>query len=298
MDSERPELATAIQASLGQPVDAVAPLASGAGGDAHLVTLRSGTRVVVKVGRGSPPDLFDREAAGLSWLAEASAIRVPHVLAVRHAAPAFIAMEFIEAGPRSPTFERDFGRQLAELHRHHPPRFGLDCDNFIGPLPQHNAPASGETFADFYAERRLIPLLDQVASGVLERSDHRAVESTAATLADRIPVESPARLHGDLWAGNRLVGPQGEPVLIDPAVYGGHREMDLAMMQLFGGFGAEAFAAYDEAYPLEAGWRARTPLMQLYPLLVHCALFGRAYVGQLRTALEACNGSKRGFLGV
>jgi fructosamine-3-kinase len=95
-------------------------------------------------------------------------------------------------------------------------------------------------------------------------------------------------LHGDLWAGNVMCSATGEPLLVDPAVYGGHREIDLAMLQLFGGPGPRCFAAYDEAYPLAAGVRDRVPLYQLYPLLIHVAMFGASYASSVRRAAEAC----------
>ena len=110
---------------------------------------------------------------------------------------------------------------------------------------------------------------------------------TSARLPQRCgPAEPPARLHGDLWGGNLLTDEHGAPVLIDPAVYGGHREVDLAMMQLFGGFSARVFDAYHEAHPLAPGWRERAPLYQLYPLLVHVNLFGGSYLGGVRRALR------------
>jgi fructosamine-3-kinase len=115
----------------------------------------------------------------------------------------------------------------------------------------------------------------------------RGFDALFGCLTERVgPDEPPARLHGDLWGGNLHVDEEGRPCLIDPAVYGGHREMDLAMMRLFGGFSPRVFAAYHEAYPLAPGWEDRVPLYQLYPLMVHVNLFGRGYVGSVEGALR------------
>lgn len=278
----------AIEATLGEAVVERRPLAGGAGGDASRVRLASGREVFIKSSTSSPASLFVCEAAGLSWLAEANAIRLPEVIGVHEGDPPFIALELLTSGRPAADHDEQLGRQLAALHRAEPPCFGLSHDNFVGPLPQRNDPASADTFAAFHRERRLLPLVQsQRDRGVLDARTAAAVLAVADRLEQLVPEEPPARLHGDLWSGNAMVGPEGEPVLIDPSVYGGHREIDLGMMQLFGGFSRRVFAAYDEAHPLAPGWQERIPLMQLYPLLVHVALFGGNYVGQLARAAAA-----------
>jgi len=282
------ELDRAIEATLGEAVAQRRSLAGGAGGDASRVRLASGREVFVKSSPSSPASLFVCEAAGLSWLAQAQAIRLPEVLGVHEGAPPLIALELLTEARPAADYDEQLGRQLAALHRASPPAFGLDHDNFVGPLPQRNDPASAETFAAFYRERRLLPLVQsQRDRGVLDRDTATAIEAVAGRLERLVPEEPPARLHGDLWSGNAMVGPEGQPVLIDPSVYGGHREIDLGMMALFGGFSRRVFSAYDEAHPLAPGWQERVPLMQLYPLLVHVALFGRSYTGQLARAAAA-----------
>jgi fructosamine-3-kinase len=203
------------------------------------------------------------------------------------ASPSFLALERIASARRRADFDDALGRGLAALHRFGAPQFGLDHDNFIGRLPQSNAPAP--TWAEFYRARRIEPQLRRAADdGVASARMLRDGERLLAVMEDRVgPLEPPSRLHGDLWGGNLLVDERGDPCLIDPAVHGGHRELDLAMMHLFGGFGARVFEAYDEAFPLAPGHEERLPLYQLYFLLVHVNLFGGSYVGSVERALAA-----------
>ncbi len=274
-----------LGAALGASVAEVRALSGGDVNDAWRVTLSDGRAVFVKTHEDAEADMFPLEAEGLAWLAEANAIRTPRVLA---ASASLLALELIEPGPRAPDFAERLGRELAALHRFGADGFGWREDNFIASLRQDNTREAD--WPSFYARRRLEPML--------RRASERGLASAAMTKGfDRLfakieelagPAEPPSRLHGDLWGGNCHVGEDGAPVLIDPAVYGGHREMDLAMMQLFGGFSERTFDAYHEAWPLAPGWRERTPLYQLYPLLVHVVLFGGSYVGAVERALDAC----------
>jgi fructosamine-3-kinase len=276
-----PALADALGARLGSPVADVRQASGGDINDAFRLRLADGRRVFVKTHPQAPDGMFGREARGLDWLRDAEALRVPRVLASADAAghvPAYLVLELIESGPRARTFDRDLGAGLARLHRRGAPGFGHVEDNFIGRLPQVNAPL--DSWPAFYAERRLLPLVRAaVDAGRAPQAWVGRVETLALRLPERLgPREPPARLHGDLWTGNVLTGADGEPVLIDPAVYGGHREIDLAMLRLFGSPAPELFHAYDEVWPLAAGWRERVRLHQLYPLLVHVVLFGGGYV--------------------
>ncbi len=232
--------------------------------------------------------MFAAEARGLAWLGEAGALRVPRVVAVAapEAAQQFLVLELIETARPAPDFDERLGRGLAALHRHGAPTFGLDHDNFVGSLPQENGPPS-PTWPEFYRARRLEPLLRRAADEGLCTPRMRQGFERLFRALDQLcgPPEPPARLHGDLWGGNLLCDDRGAPCLVDPAVYGGHREIDLAMMRLFGGFGARVFDAYAEAAPLADGHRERIPLYQLYPLMVHVNLFGGGYVGSVESAL-------------
>lgn len=282
------ELRGAVEAVLGAGVTRSRPVAGGDVNDAFEVELVDGRRVFVKANERADRRMFPAEAEGLAWLAEPRCTRVPEVLAVSGAAgsgPCFLVLELITPAPRQAGFDELLGRSLAALHRSGAPSFGLDADNFIGSLPQSNRARA--TWAEFYRDERLEPLLQgAVARGHLGADTQRAFEQLYARLPELVgPAEPPARLHGDLWRGNLHVDETGAPCLIDPAVYGGHREMDLAMMRLFGGFSERCFAAYAEAHPLAPGAAERVALYQLYPLLVHVNLFGAAYSSSLEQAL-------------
>jgi fructosamine-3-kinase len=260
------------------------PIGGGDINDAWEVTLKTGARIFVKTNARAAPTMFAREAESLRWLAEPNALRVPEVLA---SSPRFLALELIEPGRPARDHDEQLGRGLAALHRAGAGRFGWARDNFIGSLPQDNT--QEDDWPTFYARHRLEP---QLRMAMAAGRASRRMQSGLTRLRERLPelvgpAEPPSRLHGDLWGGNCHTASDGAPVLIDPAVYGGHREVDLAMMRLFGGFSARVFDAYREAWPLADGWRERVPLYQIYPLLVHVNLFGGSYVGSVERALDA-----------
>lgn len=248
------------------------------GGDictAERFTLDDGDSVFAKSLPGADPGFFPAEAAGLRWLAAAGALPIPAVIA---ATEQMLLLQWIDAGPPSAAAARDLGRGLAALHAAGAGCFGGPAPGWIGRLPLDNTPAPDWT--SFYAERRVLPFLRAaVDAGRIEPADASAVGAVVDRL-DRlgVPVEPPARCHGDLWSGNVLWSAAGPAWLIDPAAYGGHRETDLAMLDLFGvPYQAGILAAYDEVAPLGAGWAERVALHQLYPLLVHAVLVGGGY---------------------
>ncbi len=221
----------------------------------------------------------------LAWLREAGAVPIPEVLGVSDDPPLLI-LEWIEPGrPRGAT-EAEFGRALARMHAVGAPCFGREDRRSTGSRGLPNEPH--DTWVEAYASNRLLPLARLARDGgALPASAIRALESVAGRLAELGgPAEPPARLHGDLWGGNRLVGAGGVSWLIDPAAHGGHREFDLAMMRLFGGFGEACFAAYEAVAPLAPGWADRVALHQLAPLVVHAIKFGGGYVGASVEALR------------
>jgi fructosamine-3-kinase len=286
-----PALADAIGARLGARVASSRRVPGGDINDAFAVRLADGTRLFVKTNTHAPEGMFSAEARGLDWLREADALRVPQVVAVAESegdVAAYLVLELIESGPRAASFDRALGAGLARLHRTGAPGFGHVEDNFIGRLPQANTAA--DSWPIFHAERRLLPLVRAAVDGGRAPRDWIArADRLAARLPELLgPTEPPARLHGDLWSGNVITDVAGAPVVIDPAVYGGHREMDLAMLQLFGSPGGELFAAYGEIWPLAQGWRERVRLNQLYPLLVHVNLFGGSYVDSADAVMRAC----------
>jgi fructosamine-3-kinase len=280
-------LRRAVESVLGSPVRELAPLAGGDISRAYRLQCADGRRLFLKTHPNPPPGLYGCEAAGLGWLGEASALGTPAVIACSDGTPAFLVLEWIERGQPGPAYDDRLGRGLAELHRFGAARFGLDHDNYIALITQPNAAAP--SWPEFYAARRLEPLLQRSADrGQLSRSMRDAFERVLARLPTLCgPAEPPARLHGDLWSGNVMVDCQGLPVLIDPAAYAGQREVDLAMMALFGGFSPRCFAAYAEAFPLQHGHAERVALYQLYPLLVHVNLFGASYLGALERTLAS-----------
>jgi len=260
--------------------------------DAAVATFAGGTRVFVKRAAGVP-GMFQAEADGLHALAEAGAIRVPRVLAVSADA---LVLEMIESAPRKAGFFEDFGRRFAALHGHRGKACGFPGDNFIGATPQPNRPLDngweqaaaddGSGWAEFFLVRRL-----RFQTGLAAKRDGHRLERLLDRAEGRLlellgsAVEPPVILHGDLWGGNFIVDERGEACLIDPAAYFGHREADLAMTRLFGGFDRAFYAAYDEALPLAAGHEDRLPVYQLYHVLNHFNLFGGGYYEQSRHTL-------------
>lgn len=272
-----------IGAKLGARIRELRGVSGGDINDAWRVALDDGRTVFVKTNAEADPDMFPAEARGLAWLREADALTVPEVIAVD---AEYLVLEYLEPGRPPGDFDERLGRGLAALHRAGPGTFGLDHDNFIGRLPQHNTPR--DDWPTFYRECRLEPQLRMAADrGRGDARLRRDFERLFARLRELLgPPEPPARLHGDLWGGNLHRDAGGRPVLVDPAVYGGHREVDLAMMQLFGGFSPRCVAAYAQAWPLAPGHEERVPLYQLYPLLVHVNLFGGGYLASVERILR------------
>lgn len=279
----------ALSAALDSEIATMGRLGGGDVAESYRVELRDGRTVFAKTHRDPPPGFFSTEAAGLAWLRDPGVLPVPEVLAVSDGAsgaPAFLALEWIDEGGRA-SDEAGFGRALARLHRTGLPSFGREDGRTTGSRALPNTPC--ETWVEFYATRRLVPLRRLA-------DDAHALSPTALTMLDEVsariaefggPPEPPARLHGDLWAGNRIIDRSGRSWLIDPAAHGGHREFDLAMMRLFGGFGDDAFRAYTDELPLADGWEARVPLHQLAPLIVHAIKFGGGYVAASERALRS-----------
>lgn len=266
----------AIHQALGSEVVQADPVHGGDVAQAFRVTLDDGRVVFAKTRPGASPAFFETEALGLEWLREADALAVPQVLHVDPTEP-LLVLEWIGEGGRRLLDDRDFGVGLAKLHQAGAPCFGRDDRRTTGSRGLPNEPAS--TWEIFYATNRLLPLARMAAdTDSLPASTVTMIEEIAGRLGDYGGTgEPPARLHGDLWAGNRLVDHDGRSWLIDPAAHGGHREFDLAMMQLFGGWDPVAFSAYDEASPLADGWVDRVRLHQLAPLIVHAVKFGGSY---------------------
>jgi len=279
-------LRAVLEATLGARIHEASVVHGGDVAAAFRVDLDDGRRLFAKTHPAPPPGFFTTEAAGLSWLREAKAVPVPQVVAVADEDPGHLVLEWIDEGRRQDTTDAEFGAGLAALHQSGAPCFGREDRRTTGSRGLPNEPAA--TWAEFYGQSRLLPLARLARDGeVLPPPTIALLEALAGRLelfgaAD----EPPARLHGDLWAGNRLIDSEGHSWLVDPAAHGGHREFDLAMMRLFGGFEPAAFQAYEERHPLAPGWEGRVALHQIAPLVVHAIKFGGTYVPSARAAIE------------
>jgi len=231
-------------------------------------------------------DFFEKEAKGLMTLADTGTLKIPRPLFDgKFQQQIYLVMEYLIPGPPSSGDWELFGKSVAALHGHSSSHFGLDYDNYIGRLHQENKPH--RTWHDFYANQRIMVCAYKAGGRqLLSTTEIELAEQFCSKLTGLIPDEKPALLHGDLWNGNFLFLENGAPALVDPAVYYGHREMDLAMAKLFGGFDPGFFEAYDAAFPLEKGWQSRVDIFQLYPLFVHLLLFGGDYYGAVLTILK------------
>jgi fructosamine-3-kinase len=279
-------LRTRLAEVLGTEVLSARPVGGGDVSRSYRVELAD-TRVLFAKTHQAPPEggFYTTEALGLDWLRQVDAVSIPQTVACSDEPPAFLALQWIDRADPLPGSDADLGRALALLHRSGAPTFGRPDGRPTGALRLPNQPC--RTFAEFYVTQRLEPL--RRLAGQAQALPAKTLKDIDRII-DRIeilagPREPVARLHGDLWGGNRIVDREGRNWLIDPSAHGGHREHDLAMMRLFGGFSAETFEAYDDLFPLMDGWTKRLPLHQLPPLIVHAVRFGGHYVGRVEQAL-------------
>jgi fructosamine-3-kinase len=271
-------LEAAVAGATGRAVRSLRRVGGGDINDAYAAELEDGGRAFVKTRADAPAGEYATEAAALRWLAVPNGLAVPEVLG---ASDEVLVLEWLEPGAAGE--EAELGRGLAWVHSAGAGEFGADAPARIGPLVLPNDPMPD--WPSFYAERRLRPLLAPAHDGgSLSAAGVRAVESVCERIADLAgPPEPPARLHGDLWGGNVLWS-GGRPYVIDPIAYGGHREVDLAMLRLFGAPGPRLMAAYEDVAPLADGHEERVALYQLFPLLVHTVLFGGGYGSSVERA--------------
>lgn len=227
------------------------------------------------------PGMMQAEESGLRLLRQSDSLPVPETLLSGEVAGiSFLLMEFVASGVAVEDTFSQFGSQLAALHRSTTAFYGLENDNYIGSLLQSNRPS--DTWGAFFATQRIEPMLMRARdAGYISRALVQQVERMLMRWDELVPFARPSLLHGDLWSGNYRLGQEGSAWLIDPAVYYGHREMDIAMTQLFGGFPKAFYEGYLSAWPLEPGWQQRVSYHNLYPLLVHVNLFGESYVGEV-----------------
>ncbi len=282
------ELATALTKLLGSDVIAGSERRVAGGSINHCSRFDTARGpIFVKYGAAGSLPMLQAEAAGLAELALAKAARIPTVLGVgREDDCAFLVLEWIDLSVGAARSETRLGELLAVQHRVTQSQFGWHRDNTIGSTPQSNRLCS--QWIEFFREQRLLPQLALAASNganaeLIDRG-HRLCEQLDAFFGGYRP--RPALLHGDLWGGNWGVDSNGQPVLVDPAVYFGDREADLAMTRLFGGFGAPFYVAYQSAWPLDAGAETRSTLYNLYHVLNHFNLFGGGYRRQAQEMIQ------------
>lgn len=271
-----------IGKSEGFEISKITPLSGGSINEVFLVSDSLQERVI-KINKASRfPGMFEAEKKGLETLRSTDTFCVPEVYsqAVINGF-SYLLMEFLPSGSQNSGFWNHFAENLASLHKTTAPEFGFSSDNYIGSLPQFND--ARRTAADFYISQRLEPQLKLATNNGFR---FQGLKVMLKKLGEAIPPEPPSLLHGDLWSGNYLVTQKGLSALIDPAICYGPREMDLAMMKLFGGFPQAVFDRYSELFPLSPGFSERVPLWQLYYLLVHLNIFGSSYLPSVNLIIE------------
>ncbi|MGM0546323.1 MAG: fructosamine kinase family protein [Bacteroidota bacterium] len=272
-----------IQKTTGHCITHANNVSGGSINRAAKVTLSDDTACFLKWNTTADPRMFVAEEKGLVLLSSADTeLRIPNVFTTgkTESGTGFLLQEFVPEGRAKPHSASEFGRAFAKLHKHHNKQYGLDHDNYIGRLPQSNT--WHENWTDFFIAERMQPQLKMATnSGKLGSATVANFESMYQKLPDIFPDEPPSLLHGDLWGGNYFFDEDGQATIYDPAVYYGHREIELAFTHLFGGFPSNFYSAYEEEYPLQSGFAQRKDIYNLYPLLVHTNLFGGSYARQV-----------------
>jgi len=234
----------------------------------------------------SDPKIFEKEADGLKVLRTNCPLQVPEVFHLGKVEDRnYLLMEWISADKTNPVYWQELGMGLAQLHMATQELFGYSQNNYIASLVQINSAKS--TWHEFFIENRLEPLAGKAYyEGLISLDFLKKFKKTYPIIENIFPKEKPSLLHGDLWSGNIMRGKNGSPSLIDPAVYYGHREMDLAFSRMFGGFEDEFYQSYETVFPLEPDFEERIPVYNLYPLLVHLLLFGKSYLSGIERTVN------------
>lgn len=274
-----------VEAVVENEIVASASISGGCINQVYFIEFANSERAVLKINTEAPDGFFEAEANGLRKLASSEAVRVPRVLFVEDSA----SLLLIEAMVESDSVARDYsklGRDLAALHRVTSQKFGLDSDNFIGKLNQTNTVSN--SWGEFFYKYRLLAQANVgIEIGWMSKSTLRTLKQAKAeiyTLLDE-PEQAPSLVHGDLWSGNVLWSDEG-PVLIDPALYYGSREVDIAFTEMFGGFDKDFYLAYQEEFPLSPRYEERREVLNLYHLLTHANMFGGHYIQQAETVIR------------
>lgn len=262
-------------------------LGGGSINSSYIIRSSHGTFFTKCNNNNTYPELFETEKKNLDLLATTKTLAIPQVIGVAKGDDqSCLVLEYIETGAPHYDFWQEFGHGLAQLHQHTNSHFGLDYDNYIGSLKQSNNQHAD--WATFFIKERLEPMLQMAFdSGKADEVIVKKFHSLFNQIEDIFPKEKPSLLHGDLWSGNFMSNMDGSPVIFDPATYYGHREMDIAMSSLFGGFDPEFYETYNESFPLEKGWQQRLSICNLYPLLVHVNLFVGSYIQSVRNIVNS-----------
>ena len=270
-------LVNACEAILDCPITNCSVISGGDINEARLLSTTKGFIFLKFNTAAFAQKMFEVEAKGLKLLAATQCLKIPQVICSGKIHQyGFLLLEYISSGNTTSDFWQDFGKSLAALHQHSAPLFGLDHDNYIGRLAQYNN--QHPSWDEFYILERLEPQVEMASAAQLLDSTHIMLfEKLYKKIKDICPVEKPALIHGDLWSGNFMIDKNVSAVLIDPAICYAHREMDLAMSLLFGGFSKEFYSSYQAAFPLAKDFEERVAIYQLYYLLVHLNLFGSSY---------------------
>lgn len=261
------------------------PLYGGDINTAFLINTNDG-KWFMKMNDVSRINMFAKECNSLRFLKNKSSLKIPEpILYDVFGNHSFLVMEYLQKANHTLQTLKKSGEGLANLHRQTQLQYGFVEDNYVGSLPQKNLLTN--LWAEFYASQRILPLFKKaLQSKLCSADDMNAATNICGRLSTYFPEEPPALLHGDLWNGNIMACANGEVAVYDPAVYFGHREMDIALTLLFGGFDPLFYERYNECYPLQSGWQQRVQLCQLYPLLVHLNLFGSGYYSRVKSILN------------
>ncbi|MCW9708703.1 fructosamine kinase family protein [Fodinibius salsisoli] len=277
-----------LEQALEADVSSATSVSGGSINKAARITLSDHRQCFLKWNSHADPAMFVKEEKGLQLLRSADTqVVIPEVYAIGTTEDGigWLAQEYLQEGNAQSNSAEIFGKELAALHQHKAQQFGLDHDNYIGRLPQSNS--CHDSWVSFFIRERMEPQLQMAVDA--HKLDSHAVahfENMYEELPDIFPEESPSLLHGDLWGGNYFYDEKDRPCLYDPAVYYGHREIELAFTHLFGGFSSAFYQSYEQHFPLEPGFADRKDIYNLYPLLVHTNLFGGSYARQVQSIVQ------------
>ena len=272
--------------ALNKKIISISPVSGGDINDAFKIVTDSNTFFAKVNSNPVAKDMFEKEALGLKLLRDKALISVPGVVSTGTIEnKSYLILDWIKQGSTTANTDESIASQLAALHKMINDVFGLEYDNYIGTLIQNNSP--NQNWLDFYFSNRIeYQLRLAINSNLMQNKYIKKTEMMFSRLEPDYPAVVPSLLHGDLWSGNYMINDKGEAVFIDPAVYYGYREMDIAMMKLFGGFSSTVFDIYDDIYPLDHEWQSRIRFHQLYYILVHVNLFGGGYVSSAQNIID------------